>query len=137
MDGRPELRVVVADSHPGMLVTAGLLLDAEDDLRVLGTATDIDRAAAMVARYAADVLIVDLHMLDGATRATISRLRKQLPNTQIVILTMEATPAYVGIVREAGALGYVLKEFADGDLAEAVREAARGHSFVSGRLTTS
>jgi DNA-binding NarL/FixJ family response regulator len=130
----PPIRVVVADRHSAMLFTARLLLEAEDDLEVVGSSDELDWATRIAAEHEAQVLVVDLHMLGGSSRAKISELRRHLPATAIVILTMEATPAFVPAVFDAGASAYVLKEFAEVDLAEAVREAAIGHSFVSGKL---
>jgi DNA-binding NarL/FixJ family response regulator len=128
------IQVVVADRHSAMLFTARLLLEAEDDLEVVGSSGDLGWATRIAAEHEADVLVVDLHMLGSSSRATIAELRRVLPTTAIVILTMEATPAFVPAVFGAGASAYVLKEFAEVDLAEAVREAASGHSFVSEKL---
>ncbi len=130
------IKVVVADRHNGMLFTARLLLEAEADLEVVGSAADLAWGRRMAAEHAADVLVVDLHMLGSAPRSAIRELRRQLPDTAVVILTMEATRAIVPTLFDAGASGYVLKEFAEVDLADAVREAARGHSFVSEKLST-
>ncbi len=127
-------RVVVADRHSAMLFTARRLLEAEDDLDVVGSADDLEAATRAALQAEADVLVVDLNMLGGSSREKIAELRSELPSTAIVILTMEATPAFVPAVLDAGASGYVLKEFAEVDLAAAVREAALGHRFVSEKL---
>jgi DNA-binding NarL/FixJ family response regulator len=132
----PPIKVVVADRHNGMLFTARLLLEAEADLEVIGSAADLAWARRMASEGAADVLVVDLHMLGSAARSAVRELRRQLPGTAVVILTMEATPAFVPALFDAGASGYVLKEFAEVDLADAVREAALGHSFVSEKLSS-
>ena len=129
------IRVVLADRHSGMLFTARRLLESEDDLEVVGAAGDLAWAGRVAADHAADVLVVDLHMLGASSRAAVAELRGRLPDTAIVILTMEASPAFVPPLFEAGASAYVLKEFAEVDLAAAVRETARGHRFVSEKLT--
>ena len=126
--------VVVADPHPSMLFTSTLLIDGEDDLTVTGSTGDLEWAAALASEHQADVLIIDLHMLEGSSRSTVASLRRRSPHTAIIILTMEATPAFVAPLLEAGASGYVLKEFADSELAHAVREAAGGRHFVSEKL---
>ncbi|HET9074049.1 MAG TPA: response regulator transcription factor [Solirubrobacteraceae bacterium] len=129
-----QTTVVVADSHPSMLFTSTRLLDAEDDLTVTGSTGDLERATAMASEQQADVMIIDLHMLEGSSRAAVASLRRRNPDTAVVILTMEATQAFVAPLLDAGASGYVLKEFADSDLAHAVREAAGGRRFVSEKL---
>jgi DNA-binding NarL/FixJ family response regulator len=130
------IKVVLADRHNGMLFTARLLLEAESDLEVVGSAGDLGWARRLASEAEADVLVVDLHMLGGAARAAVTELRRTLPHTAVVILTMEATPALVPALFNAGASGYVLKEFAEVDLADAVRDAASGHSFISAKLST-
>lgn len=130
----PPITVVVADRHNGMLFTARLLLEAETGLEVVGSAGDLGWAKRLARETDADVLVVDLHMLGGAARAAVAELRRELPGTAVVIITMEASPAFVPALFDAGASGYVLKEFAEVDLVQAVREAALGHSFVSAKL---
>ncbi len=136
MEPTLPISVVVADRHRGMLSTARRLLEVEADLEVVGAAGELARARRMADACAADVLVVDLHMLGVAARRAVADLRRELPGTAVVILTMEATPAFVPALLEAGASGYVLKEFAEVDLVAAVRAAALGHSFVSDKLAT-
>jgi DNA-binding NarL/FixJ family response regulator len=136
MENSLPTKVVVADRHTGMLLTARLLLEAESDLDVVGSAADLAWAKRTVRDAGADVLVVDLHMLGVASRQAVAELRRELPGTAVVILTMEATPAFVPALFGAGASGYVLKEFAEVDLADAVREAALGGRFVSEKLAT-
>jgi DNA-binding NarL/FixJ family response regulator len=133
---QPPIKVVVADRHNGMLFTARLLLEAESDLEVVGSAADLGWARRLASDAQADVLVVDLHMLGTSARAAIGELRRELPGTAVVILTMEATPALVPALLKAGACAYVLKDFAEVDLADAVRLAAGGHSFVSAKLAS-
>jgi two-component system, NarL family, response regulator NreC len=131
----PAARVVVADPHPSMLLTTRGLLEAEDGIEVLATTGDLSWATRIAAGHEADVLIIDLHMLEGSSRATIADLRRRLPKTAIVIHTMEAASAFARAAIGAGASGYVLKEFAESDLADAVRQAVIGQRFVSDKIT--
>ncbi len=65
-------------------------------------------------------------MPNGSSSETIRRLREQVPSTEIVVITIEDNPAFAQQARDAGAIGFVLKEFADDELPQAVRSAARG-----------
>jgi two-component system response regulator NreC len=80
------------------------------------------------------VLIVDLNMPGGSTLEALPALRADFPDTQIVVLTMQQETAFAREALGAGALGYVLKEAADEELVQAVRNAARGESYLNPRL---
>ena len=127
-------RVVLADPRYSILLTVTPILEAEPDIALVAVAGDLGSAVLRSAEHAAEVLIIDLHMLEGSSRARIRELRHRLPGTALIILTMEATPAFVPAVLGAGASAYVLKEFTERDLVPAVREAAAGHRFVSAQL---
>ena len=65
---------------------------------------------------------------------TIGKLREQAPDTQIVVLTMDENPVFAQRALACGAVGFVLKDVADGELPQAVRAAARGEEYVSPRV---
>jgi DNA-binding NarL/FixJ family response regulator len=125
------IRVVMADDHDSMRRNLRRLLESEHDVEVVAEATDLDTAARQVHEHAPHVLILDLHMPNGSSVATIRELRRLVPDTEIVVLTMEASPAVARHVLDAGAVGYVLKEHSDPDLPLAVRAAARGRTYVT------
>jgi DNA-binding NarL/FixJ family response regulator len=77
------------------------------------------------------VLVLDLRSHGGSSIETVRRLRSQVPDTEIVVLTMAAGTAFAREVTAAGALGYVLKDLADSELPVAIRAAARGEAYVS------
>jgi len=81
-----------------------------------------------------DVLVLDLSMPDGSSLSAIGKLREQVANTQIVVLTTDENPVFAQRALGAGAIGYILKELADSELPRAVRAAARGEAYVSSRL---
>jgi two-component system response regulator NreC len=76
-------------------------------------------------------------MPGGSSLEMIPELRAMIPETQIVVLTMQAQPATVRAARAAGALGYVLKEAADAELVEAVHRAALGERYINRRVAAS
>ncbi len=129
-----RIRVVVADDHP--VVRRGLrqLLDGEGDLEVVAEADDLDGARRYARGHRPDVLVLDLNMPGGSTLDAIPEIRAELPDTQIVVLTMQNEPAYARQALSAGVLGYVLKDAADAELVEAVRRAAAGEGYLNPRL---
>ena len=73
-------------------------------------------------------------MPGGSTLQAIPELRRDFPDTQIVVLTMQNEPAYARQALNAGALGFVLKEAAESELLDAVRRAAAGEAYLNPRL---
>jgi len=108
-----------------------LMLDQEDDVRVVAEAADLPTVAQQVHQHNPHVLVLDLQMPDGSSTEVIRRLRNQVPETEIVVLTMEDSPLFAMRALEAGAVGFVLKERADAELPEAIRMAAAGREYVS------
>jgi two-component system response regulator NreC len=130
----PAIRVVVGDDHSLMRRTLRLLLEREEGLEVVAEAGDIPAAIHQVHGQRPDVLILDLSMPNGGSIEAIRRLRAQVPTTAIIVLSMEEDPAYAQQAIDAGAIGYVLKDTADTDLPEAVRNAVDGKRFLSRRV---
>ena len=129
------IRVVIADDQA--LVRAGFrrLLDAEDDLTVVGEAgTGVD-ALALVDRFATDVVLMDIRMpgLDGieATR----RLAARHPAVRVVILTTYDLDQYVFDAVKAGATGFLLKDSPPDLLLDAIRVAAAGDALLAPSVT--
>lgn len=133
-DDAHSITIVLADDHAVVRRGLRLLLDAEADFEVVAEAGEVDWAMRYVRGHRPDVLVLDLNMPGGSSLEAIPRLRQESPETQIVVLTMQAEPAFARSALGAGALGYVLKEAADGELVEAVRRAAAGESYLNPRL---
>jgi two-component system response regulator NreC len=128
----PEtIRVVVADDHSLIRRSVRMLLDNESDLDLIAEADDVTSAAHQVQGKHPNVLVLDLSMPGGSSIEAIGHLRERSPETQIVVMTMEESPVFAQRALAAGALGYVSKELADGELPRAVRAAAQGEQYVS------
>jgi DNA-binding NarL/FixJ family response regulator len=125
------IRVLVADDHP--VVRSGLvgMLDIEDDLEVVGEASDGEEAVLRVAELAPDVVLMDLRMprLDGA--GATMRIVAEHPATRVLILTTFDTDGDIVRAVEAGATGYLLKDTPRAQLVDAVRAAARGETVLA------
>ncbi len=129
-----EIRIVLADDHQVVRSGLRLLLDAEDGMEVVAEASDVDGARRYVRGHHPSVLVLDLNMPGGSSLEAIPEIRRESPDTQIVVLTMQQEPAFAREALGAGALGYVLKEAADEELVEAVRNAAAGEHYLNPRL---
>jgi two-component system response regulator NreC len=130
----PAIRVVLGDDHSLMRRNLRLLLDSEEGLEVVAEAADISTAVRQVHGHRPHVLILDLSVPNGSSLDAIRRLRHQVPDTRIIVLSMDEDPAFAQQAIDAGAIAYVLKDSADSDLAAAVRNAVRGEGYVSRRV---
>ena len=128
------IRVVLADDHALMRRTLRLLLDGEQDLEVVAEAGDLNLLVRHVDAHQPHVLVLDLGMPEGSSSEAIRQLRERLPEMQIVIVTMEENPLFAQRALASGAAGFVLKDRADEELAEAIRMAASGEQYVSPHL---
>jgi DNA-binding NarL/FixJ family response regulator len=122
------IRVVIVDDHA--VVRRGLaeLLASEDDIEVVGDASDGADVVSLVNESAADVVLMDLSMpgVDGVAATRL--LNDAGVQVQVVVLTSFVDRARVQSALAAGAAGYILKDSDPADVATAVRAAARGES---------
>jgi DNA-binding NarL/FixJ family response regulator len=124
------IRIVVADDHA--VVRAGIraILQAENDLVIVGEAGDGRGALEAVGAHQPDVLVIDLTMPESNGLDVIGRVRAASPGTRVLVLSMHAAPEFVRGARRAGALGYVVKGSGLEDLVRAIRLVAGGEVFL-------
>jgi DNA-binding NarL/FixJ family response regulator len=122
-------RIVLADDHPGLLQCIEEMLAGE--FEIVGVATDGIGALETAQRLNPDVLVLDITMplMDGLEAAR--RLKDAGSNAKIVFLTIHQDPDFLRTALDIGAVGYIIKSRLASDLAQAVREALAGRSFVS------
>jgi DNA-binding NarL/FixJ family response regulator len=134
--GHPAIiHVVLADDHQLMRLRLRRLLDDEEGIEVIAETDDLPTAVRYVHLNHPQVLVLDLSMSGrGSTIEAIRGLRREVPDTEIVVLKMEASAAFAQHALDSGAIAFVLKDTADTELTEAVRRAARGQRYVSPRV---
>ena len=128
------IRIVLADDHAVVRSGLKLVLDNEPGFEVVAEASDVEGARRYVRGHRPAVLVLDLNMPGGSSLEAIPAIREESPQTQIVVLTMQAEPAFARQALSTGALAYVLKEAADDELVEAVRRAAAGQTYLNPTL---
>ncbi len=123
-----SIKILIADDQA--LVRAGfkMILDAEDDLEVVGEAVDGRQAVDMARRLSPDVILMDIRMpvLDGI--AATRELRRRTPDAQVVVLTSFSDRERILAAVDAGAIGYLLKDAEPEELLSGIRAAASGES---------
>lgn len=126
-----NLRVLLADDHT--LVRAGLrkLLESMPDLEVVGEASDGLALLTLTAELRPNLVLIDISMpgLNGLEATT--RLRKECPDTKVIILSMHQSEEYVRQALRQGASGYLLKDSAPLELDMAIKAVCRGETYLS------
>ena len=126
-----QIRLMIVDDH--RVVRSGLsaFLLACDGLKLVAEASGGEEAVRLCAKLKPDVVLMDLVMpgMDGV--AATKAIREQCPKTQVIALTSFGDPERVQAALKAGAIGYLLKDVSDVELAAAVRSAAAGRPTLS------
>ena len=126
-----SIKVFLADDHK--IFRQGLcgLISEEKDMTIVGEAEDGRDAIAQIAKLRPDVVVMDIGMpaLNGieATR----QIRKDLPKTRVVALSMHTDEKYVAEMLRAGAVGYLCKKCEADELILAIRTVAAGQTYLS------
>ena len=124
------IRVLVADDHP--VVQQGLctMLELEDDILVIGRASDGIDAVEQVREQHPDVVLLDVQMpkMDGIE--ALRQIRSENPQARVIVLTTYRSEDYVLPSLQAGASGYLLKDATREELAGAIRSVAAGESLL-------
>ena len=132
------IRVLIADDQA--LVRAGfrMILDAEEDLEVVGEASDGAQAVQNVRELRPDVVLMDIRMpeLDGieATRQVLAETDDERP-TRVLMLTTFDLNEYVYEALRAGASGFLLKDVPPEQLAAGIRTVAEGEALLAPSIT--
>ena len=123
--------ILLADDHT--IVRQGLarLLEEQPNLKVIGEATDGRHAVEKANQLKPDIVIMDIAMprLNGIEAA--KRIRKNLPETKILILSMYSHEHYIHELIETGVSGYLLKESSGRDIIKAIHAAMNNETFLS------
>jgi len=127
--------IVLADDHGVLRAGLRALLNAEDNLEVVGEAATGDEVLRVAADLRPDIVLLDLNMPGPGGIEVTRRLREQLPETRVLVLTVHEDE---GLLREAidsGASGYIIKRAVESELINAIRAVARGEMYIHPSMT--
>ena len=123
------IHVLLAEDHHVVRAGLRLLLESQPDMEVVAEAASGSEAVALARQLRPDVVVMDITMpdMDGLTATRV--IRTDVPDTQVLILSMHASDVYFFQALDAGAAGYVVKKAASDELLDAVRIVASGDAY--------
>ena len=128
------IRILLADDQALVRGALGALLSLEDDLDVVGEASDGDEAVSRATQLRPDVCLMDVQMPGTDGISATAALRAASPETRVLIVTTFARPGYLRSALDAGASGFVVKDAPPDRLVEAVRRVHAGLRVVDPAL---
>jgi two-component system response regulator NreC len=125
------IRIMIADDHT--IVRQGLarLLNDQPDLTVVGEAVNGRAALDKALELKPDIIIIDIAMPQMNGLEAAKRIRKKLPKTKILILSMYSHEHYIHDLLETGVSGYLLKDSSGRDIINAIHAAMNDETFLS------
>ncbi len=131
----PSLRILIADDHDLMRRGIKGMLVSRSGWEVCGEASTGREAVKLAGEMKPDIAILDISMPDLNGVDAAKRIRKESPNTEILILSMHYSDQLIRDILEAGVRGYIVKSDSDRDLIIAVETLANHKPFLTPRAT--
>ncbi|MDY7077968.1 MAG: response regulator transcription factor [Chloroflexota bacterium] len=130
-----SITIFLADDHAVVRDGLRFLLDAQQDIEVIGDAANGRDAVHQVTQLRPDVVILDISMPEMNGIEAAMQIRQGCPSTQVIILSMHSTTEHVFRALQAGAHGYLLKESAGIEVVNAVRAVLDGRRYLSPKIS--
>jgi len=124
------IRVLLADDHDILRQGLKLLLGMQPEMEIVGEARTGLEAVEMAHKFKPDVVVMDITMAGMDGLEACQRIRSQIPETQVLMLTMHESEEYFLQALRMGAAGYLIKKVAPTELHMAIRAVAKGGAFL-------
>lgn len=130
-----KIRILLVDDHP--IVREGIksALSKRKNISIVGEAATGEEAMVKARKLAPDVILMDINMPGMSGLETSRRLRKSVPDSKILALTMHENREYVLEMTQLGARGYVFKDSSPSELLRAIEAVHSGEFFFSPRAS--
>lgn len=123
------IRILLVDDHGVVRNGLGRMLELEDDIEIVGEASNAEETLNMVEIVSPAVILMDIKMpgMDGI--ALTKKIKEKLPSCSVIMFTLHGD--YLTQAIEAGASGYLLKDIRRAELTEAIRQVCNGQIVIS------
>src|SRR3989442_1911575 len=132
---KERIRILLVDDHEVVRDGVKALINANDDLTVVGEAGSVREAIDQAMRTKPDVVVMDVRLADGSGIEATREIRARLEKTQVLMLTSFADDEALFASIMAGASGYVLKQIRGGELVRGIRVVGSGQSLLDPSVT--
>lgn len=130
----PPARILIVDDHPVVREGLGIWIARQGDLTVCGEAAGAAEALRLIDAINPDVAVIDISLADSDGLDLIHRIRARNPQVRILVWSMFPETLYAERALRAGALGYITKQQATGQIIEAIRTVLAGRMYLSGPI---
>lgn len=130
-----KLRIVLIDDHEVVRTGIKALIDAQEDLDVVGEAGSVEEGIRRVGFDEPDIVVLDVRLPDGSGVEACRDIRQRFPDVKVLMLTSFADEEALMSAILAGAAGYVLKRVKGTDLIESIRRVGEGESLLDPEMT--
>ncbi len=131
-----KINVLIADDHS--MVRQGLkqILELEEDIQVIGQASDGEETLKLVMRLNPDVVLLDINMPRMNGIQALAELKQRQSSAKVIVLTIHTEREYLVKTVQLGAYGYVLKDADSVVLIRAIRSVHSGETYIQHNMTT-
>jgi DNA-binding NarL/FixJ family response regulator len=130
-----SIRVLLVDDHIVLLEGMSRIIELEEDMQIVGQATNGSEAVSLVEKIKPDVVLMDINMPEMDGLQATHRIKQISPQTEVLILTMFDKEEYLLWVIKAGASGYLLKDSPSYEVIQAIRIVSKGESMLHPSMT--
>ncbi|MBW2303998.1 MAG: response regulator transcription factor [Deltaproteobacteria bacterium] len=127
----PPYRIIIAEDHTILREGLRALLSSKPSFEIVAEAEDGRDAIRSVVEHRPDLILMDLSMPNMNGLEAIREIKKQNPDTKIIVLTVHKAEEYILAALQAGADGYVLKDATHAELEMAIMNVLQGKRFLS------
>ena len=124
-------RIVIAEDHTILREGLRSLLSSSPEFEIVGEAKDGREAIGCVEKFKPDLILTDLSMPRMNGMEAIKEIKRQSPETKVLVLTVHKAEEYILATLQAGADGYLLKDSTHAELLMAVKHVLRGKRYIS------